>query len=229
MYGQPSWWGWESSDDEFYTYPNSATVVTQAGTLAIPTQNCTVLQSRIHRNKARIEHSLRSGSGTKDGMFSKRHDEDSEFLKERSQSLYSQSTVPLSRNGLKQLSHPVHNVPTFGAWEAVPQGSFDEGPEDLGLDGDEKLLRTSLSYHIPLMPEFGEIPEEPVSDKSGKTARRKSNKKQLPSGMFLTRNKINNTWETLIHWLSGGFPPKPAQMYIYASCLIKVIEMGSHL
>jgi hypothetical protein len=184
LYGQPSWWGWESSDEEFYTYPNCATVVTQSGTLAIPSQHCNTLQQRIQRNKAKLEQPI---TETSNKMFTKTPEINKDFLKQNSHHSAYPQIGSLSSRELQQLAQPVYNVPAFGAWETVPRGRFVEGSEDSDNDSN---LKTSFSYHIPIVPEFGEIPEKPVSEKSSRTARRKSCKEPLISGVFFITNNI---------------------------------------
>lgn len=148
LYGQPSWWGWGSSDEEIYTYPNCATVVSQSGTT-----QCTVLQQRIKRNKSNIEQhytSLKKPATTK-----------------TTRTLTSPATSVLTTRNVQEFSN-IYNIPMFGAWESVPHGSYVEGLEEDSLDNDSYYSKDSLSF-IPIVPDFGELPEKPVSEKSRKT------------------------------------------------------------
>lgn len=58
----------------------------------------------------------------------------------------------------------------FGAWESVPHGSYIEGleEEDNSVEYSHRHSNERFSF-IPIVPDYGELPEKPVSVKSRRT------------------------------------------------------------
>lgn len=79
-------------------------------------------------------------------------------------------TPRMTTRNMQEFSN-IYNLPMFGAWENVPHGSYVEGLEDDPVDHDSYHSKDALTF-IPIVPDFDELPEKPVSEKSKKTYHR---------------------------------------------------------
>lgn len=189
LYGQPPWWGWGSSDDEIYNYPNTATIMegdshAEQQALSLKKKKLTkkdaleMAQRRhslgtfsvLSESKARIV-TTRTSKTTYDP-------ERDRAMKEREEFVVFQKKSALPSPGYSDQLSPVFENSTSRDWEkpishsdnveretslAECDSSLENSPDDCS----EGLSRPG-SYEIPFIPDYDEIPERPVSQKSEK-------------------------------------------------------------
>lgn len=190
LYGQPPWWGWGSSDDEIYNYPNTATILdsgdSQAGqpALALKKKKLTkkdaleMAQRRhsigtvsvLSESKARIV-TTRTSKATYDP-------EQERAMKQREEFVVFQKKSALPSPGYSDQLSPVFENSTSRDWE-MPNSHRENVQRDSSLAECDLSLENSPddcseehsrpgSYEIPFIPDYDEIPERPVSQKSEK-------------------------------------------------------------
>lgn len=186
LYGQPPWWGWGSSDDEIYNYPNTATILeggdSQAGQQALSLKKKKITKkdalemaqrrhsigtvSVLSESKARIV-TTRTSNTTYDP-------EQERAMKQREEFVVFQKKSSLPSPGYSEQLSPVFENSTSKDWE-MPSSHNDQAERDSSSstenspdDGSEGHTRLGSSYEIPFIPDYDEVPERPVSLKSDK-------------------------------------------------------------
>ena len=186
LYGQPPWWGWGSSDDEIYNYPNTATIVegtSQGGQEALSLkkkkltkQEALEMAQRRHsigtvsvlsESKARIV-TTRTSKTTFDP-------EQDRAMKQREEFVVFQKKSALPSPGYSDQLSPVFENSTSRDWE-MPNSHRENAERDSSRaecdsslensPDDSSELHPRPAYEIPFVPDYDEIPERPVSQKS---------------------------------------------------------------
>lgn len=186
LYGQPPWWGWGSSDDEVYNYPNTATILeggdTQAGQQALSLKK-KKLNKKDALEMAERRHSIGTVSvlsESKARIVTTRtsntsYDPEQErAMKQREEFVVFQKKSSLPSPGYSEQLSPVFENSTSRDWEIATShndqaergssSSTDNSPDDTS----EEHSRLGSSYEIPFVPDYDEVPERPVSLKSDK-------------------------------------------------------------
>lgn len=186
LYGQPPWWGW-GSDDEVYTYPHTSSFTEgDENSTGVTSQQTVLLRKKKLLTKkdsvelAQKRHTVAVLSESKEQIYTRT----AEMLYEtkcKKESGEQRECVVYGKNPAlpigtynDQLS-PVFEHCTSADWETA--GSVrqrdqlfgnDEGGtvvDDSSEEGSLSKLRNSLTYEIPIIPDYGEIPDKPVSEK----------------------------------------------------------------
>lgn len=180
LYGQPPWWGWGSSDEEIYSYPNTATIAAESDGQTVAGQQALAVRRKKLSTKEALEMTQRRDSlGTVSVMAESQasiittrtskttyHPEQDRTNKQPGDSGKYQTSIPSPGYG-DQLS-PVFENSTSRDWETL--NSRGENPEcDSSLENSPDDSSDGRSaYEIPFIPDYDEIPERPVSQKSEK-------------------------------------------------------------
>lgn len=180
LYGQPPWWGWGSSDEEIYSYPNTASIAAESEGQTVAGQQALAVRRKKLSTKEALEMTQRRDSlGTVSVMAESQasiittrtskttyHPEQDRTNKQPGDSGKYQTSIPSPGYG-DQLS-PVFENSTSRDWETLRSRS--ENPEcDSSLENSPDDSSDGRSaYEIPFVPDYDEIPERPVSQKSEK-------------------------------------------------------------
>ena len=173
LYGQPPWWGWGSSDEEVYSYPNTSTMVARGeGGLDVTTKHMVTLHKKKQLTKPKCEQNTQSVgsvsvvSKSKTARIGRTVREQAEYVIVKRKSSLTSGKV--SSDSLS----PVSEHKSSPDWELVDSDQWQPGRE-LRLEefGGRTIeqLKMSTSFEIPNVPEFKELPEKPVSVKKTKT------------------------------------------------------------
>ena len=189
LYGQPPWWGWGSSDDEVYNYPNTATIVegTSQGGQALSSLKKKKLTKKDALEMAQRRHSIGTVSvlsESKARIVTTRTSkttydpEQDKAMKQREEFVVFQKKSALPGPGYSDQLSPVFENSTSRDWE-MPNSHSENAERDSSLAECDSSLENSPddsseghsrpSYEIPFIPDYGEIPERPVSQKSDKS------------------------------------------------------------
>lgn len=190
LYGQPPWWGWGSSDEEIYNYPNTATILdggdSQAGQQALAVKK-KKLAKKDALEMAQRRHSIGTVSvlsESKARIVTTRtsntpyNPEQERAMKQREEFVLYQKKSSLPSPGYSEQLSPVFENSTSKDWE-TPFSHNERAERDSSScaenspeDGSEGHSRPGSCYEIPYIPDYDEVPERPVSLKSdkGKTA-----------------------------------------------------------
>ena len=187
LYGQPPWWGWGSSDDEIYNYPNTATIL-EGGDTQVGHQQALSLKKKKLNKKDALEMAQRRHSiGTVSVMSESKarivttrtsnttYDPEQErAMKQREEFVVFQKKSSLPSPGYSEQLSPVFENSTSRDWE-IPTSHNEQVERDSSSstensldDGSEGHSRLGSSYEIPFIPDYDEVPERPVSLKSDK-------------------------------------------------------------
>lgn len=192
LYGQPPWWGWGSSDDEIYNYPNTATIPTEGDSQTVPGQQALAVRRKKMTKKDALEMAQRRHSvgavsvlsESKASIITTRtskttyHPEQDRTLKQPAEFGNYQKKASLASPEYSDQLSPVFENSTSRDWEmpnarseksewSPGHAECDSSLENSPDDSSEGHSRPS-SYEIPFIPGYGEIPERPVSQKSEK-------------------------------------------------------------
>lgn len=186
LYGQPPWWGWGSSDDEVYNYPNTATILEGDNQ---PGQQGLALKKKKITKKDALEMAQRRHSvGTVSVLSESKarivttktskttfDTEQEKAMKQREEFVVFQKKSTLPSPGYSDQLSPVFENSTSRDWEMPKSQSenaslveCDSSLENSTDDCSEGHPRLGSSYEIPFIPDYDEIPERPVSQKSDK-------------------------------------------------------------
>ena len=171
LYGQPPWWGWGSSDEEVYSYPNTSTVVSRDDRGGVrTTEHTVILHNKDQLAKPKYDRdthtvgSVSMVSKSKTARVGKTVREQAEYVIVRKKS-------SLSRKSLSNESSPISEINSSSDWEAVDSDQWQSGNElrleDFDSRTDENLKMVS-SFELP---ELLELPEKPINVKRIKGAR----------------------------------------------------------
>ena len=189
LYGQPPWWGWGSSDEEIYSYPNAATVAAESDSQTVAGQQALAVRRKKLSKKEALEmterrHSLGTVSVMSESQASiittrtsktMYHPEQDRTNKQPGDLGKYQTSIPCP--GYSDQLSPVFENSTSRDWETF--NSRGENPElsqklaecDSSLEyspDDSSDGHSRSAYEIPFIPDYDEIPERPVSQKSEK-------------------------------------------------------------
>lgn len=187
LYGQPPWWGWGSSDDEIYNYPNTASILeadTQAGQKVVALKK-KKLTKKDALEMAQRRHSIATTSvlseskerivATRTSKTTYESPEQNKAMKEREEYVLFQKKSSLPYPEYSDQLSPVFENSTSRDWELPDSQSeksslleCDSSQENSPDDCIEGHSRPGSSYEIPIIPDYEEIPERPVSQKSDK-------------------------------------------------------------
>lgn len=180
LYGQPPWWGWGSSDDEIYNYPNTATVLDTSDSQQALALKKKKLSKKDALEMAQRRHSIGTVSVLSESRArivttrTSKNPEPERATKQREEFVVFQKKSSLPGPGYNEQLSPVFENSTSRDWE-MP-GSLNKpgergsssSPENSLDDGSETHSRLGSSYEIPYVPDYDEVPERPVSLKSDK-------------------------------------------------------------
>lgn len=180
LYGQPPWWGWGSSDDEIYNYPNTATLLESGDdqqTLALRKKK---LSKKNAVEMAQRRHSIGTVSVLSESRArivttrTSKNPEKDQAMKQREEFVVFEKRSSLPGPGYNEQLSPVFENSTSRDWQ-MPNALNEPGKLDSTStaesspdDGSELHSRLGSSYEIPHIPDYDELPERPVSLKSDK-------------------------------------------------------------
>lgn len=185
LYGQPPWWGWGSSDDEIYNYPNTATLV--EGEAKGVQQALSMRKKKLTKKDALEMTQRRHSIGTvsvlsesKARIVTTRTSNSTyvpeQLMNQRDEFRVHQKNSSLPSPGYSDQLSPVFENSTSRDWEMPnshgenERGSnlteYDSSVENSADDSNDGHSRPA--YEIPFIPDYDEIPERPVSQKSNK-------------------------------------------------------------
>lgn len=203
LYGQPPWWGWGSSDEEIYNYPNTATIL-EGGDTQTGQQALSLKKKKLNKKDALEMAQRRHSIGTVSVLSESKarivttrtsnttYDPEQErAMKQREEFVMFQKKSSLPSPGYSEQLSPVFENSTSRDWE-IPTSHNEQAERESSSstenspdDASEGHSRLGSSYEIPFIPDYDEVPERPVSLKSdkGKTtphdaARKSSAEKQ---------------------------------------------------
>ena len=200
LYGQPPWWGWGSSDDEIYNYPNTATIREGADTQAAGQQALSLKKKKLNKKDALEMAQRRHSIGTVSVLSESKarivttrtsnttHDSEQErAMKQREEFVVFQKKSSLPSPGYGEQLSPVFENSTSRDWEIATSHSeqaereSSSSTENSPDDTSEGHSRLGSSYEIPFVPDYDEVPERPVSLKSdkGKTTSHDASRKSV--------------------------------------------------
>ena len=185
LYGQPPWWGWGSSDDEVYSYPNTATIL-DSENHALPQQALDVRRKKPLAKRDTIEMAQRRNITGSVSVLSESkaqivttsqmtYDSGPErALKQRQECIVFQKETGVPRPSYGDQLSPVFENSTTMDWES-PSSYKERIEQDATLRNFDSSADTSpddasdehwrYSYEIPFIPDYDEVPERPVSQK----------------------------------------------------------------
>jgi len=192
LYGQPPWWGWGSSDEEIYNYPNTATILKEGDSQA-GQQALTLKKKKLNKKDALEMEQRRHSIGTVSVLSESKarivttrtsnttyDPEQDRAMKQRDEFVVFQKKSSLPSPGYSEQLSPVFENSTSKDWEiptshnekAERESTCSSSAETSPDDTSDGRSRLGSSYEIPFIPDYGEVPERPVSLKSdkGKTA-----------------------------------------------------------
>lgn len=185
LYGQPPWWGWGSSDDEIYNYPNTATLL--EGEAKGVQQALSMRKKKLTKKDALEMTQRRHSIGTvsvlsesKARIVTTRTSNSTyvpdQLMNQRDEVRVHQKNSSLPSPGYSDQLSPVFENSTSRDWEMPnshgenERGSnlteYDSSVENSADDSNDGHSRPA--YEIPFIPDYDEIPERPVSQKSNK-------------------------------------------------------------
>ncbi|XP_078349659.1 uncharacterized protein LOC144634544 isoform X2 [Oculina patagonica] len=187
LYGQPPWWGWGSSDDEIYNYPNTATILEGGDSQTAGQQALSLKKKKITKKDALEMAQRRHSIGTVSVLSESKarivttrtsnttYDPEQErAMKQREEFVVFQKKSSLPSPGYSEQLSPVFENSTSKDWE-MPSARNEQAERDSSSstenspdDGSEGHSRLGSSYEIPFIPDYDEVPERPVSLKSDK-------------------------------------------------------------
>lgn len=180
LYGQPPWWGWGSSDDEIYNYPNTATILESGDDQQPLALRKKKLSKKDALEMAQRRHSIGTVSVLSESRArivttrTSKNPELDKAMKQREEFVVFQKRSSLPGPGHNEQLSPVFENSTSRDWQ-LPNALHEPGEldstssvENSSGDGSEVLPRLGSSYEVPYIPDYDELPERPVSLKSDK-------------------------------------------------------------
>lgn len=170
LYGQPPWWGWGSSDEEVYSYPNTSTIVAKGEQVSgVSTQHTIMLHNNNqitkpkHNQNMQAVGSVSMVSKSKTAQIGKTVREQAEYVIVRKKS-------SMTRKNVSAKSSPVSRKGSSTDLEVVDSDQWQSGNElqleDFESRTADENLKMPLSFDT--VPELTELPEKPVSVKRTK-------------------------------------------------------------
>lgn len=180
LYGQPPWWGWGSSDDEIYNYPNTATILESGDDQQPLALRKKKLSKKDALEMAQRRHSIGTVSVLSESRArivttrTSKNPELDKAMKQREEFVVFQKSSSLPGPGHNEQLSPVFENSTSRDWQ-LPNALHEPGEldsmssvENSSGDGSEVHPRLGSSYEVPYIPDYDELPERPVSLKSDK-------------------------------------------------------------
>lgn len=180
LYGQPPWWGWGSSDDEIYNYPNTATILESGDDQQPLALRKKKLSKKDALEMAQRRHSIGTVSVLSESTArivttrTSKNPELDKAMKQREEFVVFQKRSSLPGPGHNEQLSPVFENSTSRDWQ-LPNALHEPGEldstssvENSSGDGSEVHPRLGSSYEVPYIPDYDELPERPVSLKSDK-------------------------------------------------------------
>ncbi|XP_048585973.1 uncharacterized protein LOC5514974 isoform X2 [Nematostella vectensis] len=157
LYGQPPWWRWGPGDDSLRG--GTAVSLSDRGD-SMASQHMVTMRPQRHNEDQYKRHTI--------GTVAVLEDSHERVL---SQVTPWQNYHSLSSSPRRETIPARYDRPDKGAWEyAMHREAMDDRGQFEDCDTEQKRQngrqnRQSMAFEIPIIPEYGEIPEKPVSEK----------------------------------------------------------------